>query len=73
MHALPEWELFPKIRCITILQDSFANTNIAILEMLNILIALRVWAQLWENTFILIHCDNQGVVDAVAAFPPTVL
>ena len=30
--------------------------------MLNVLVAVRVWKQNWENQRVLIKCDNQAVV-----------
>ena len=36
--------------------------NIVHLEMLNILVALRVWGHKWVNKKIVVHCDNQAVV-----------
>ena len=38
------------------------NQTIASLEMLNILVALKLWAPLWSNKRILFECDNQAVV-----------
>ena len=40
----------------------FQNYQIVHLEMLNILVALRLWAHKWHNKRIIIHCDNQAVV-----------
>ena len=37
----------------------FAITH---LEMLNILVALRVWGQAWQGKKLLVHCDNKVVV-----------
>ena len=36
--------------------------NIAHLEILNILVALRVWHQFWANKKVAIACDNEAVV-----------
>ena len=36
--------------------------NIAYLEMINILVALKVWHAQWAGTRVLIKCDNQAVV-----------
>ena len=41
------------------------NYNIAHLEILNIVVALKVWAQQWANKCIKIHCDNMAVVEAL--------
>ena len=35
------------------------------LEMLNILVALRIWGHKWQGKRIIIHCDNQAVVVVV--------
>ena len=39
--------------------------NIANLEMLNILIALRVWADEWAHKEVLFRCDNWAVVQVI--------
>ena len=54
----------------SILPEKFLNKNIAILEMLNILVAFRVWATMWQNKQLLIHCDNQAVVDILSKGKP---
>ena len=38
------------------------NYNIAQLEILNIVVALKVWGQSWANKRIQIFCDNRAVV-----------
>ena len=38
----------------------YLNYNIAFLEILNIIVALKVWATHWANRRIRIHCDNNG-------------
>ena len=38
------------------------DMNIAHLEILNILVALRVWHQFWANKNVAIACDNEAVV-----------
>ena len=40
----------------------YLNYNIAHLEMLNILVALRVWNNCWAKSRIRIACDNEAVV-----------
>ena len=40
----------------------FEEYGIVHLEMLNILMALRVWGHRWQGKQIVIHCDNQAVV-----------
>ena len=39
--------------------------NTAHLEILNILVALRVWHQSWANSKIAIDCDNEALVYVV--------
>ena len=39
--------------------------NITHLEMLNVLIALRLWAKDWAGSSVTLHCDNLAVVLAV--------
>ena len=43
----------------------FRNYNIVQLEMLNIVVALKIWGQAWQNKRIRIYCDNHAVVDAL--------
>ena len=40
----------------------YLDMNIAHLEILNILVALRVWHQFWANKKVAIACDNEAVV-----------
>ena len=44
------------------LPKSWHNCNIAQLEMINILVALKVWHNQWAGQRIVIRCDNQAVV-----------
>ena len=39
--------------------------NITHLEMLNIVIALRLWARHWAGSLVTFHCDNLAVVQVV--------
>ena len=41
------------------------NYNIAHLEILNIVVALKIWAQQWANKRIKLHCDNMAVVEVL--------
>ena len=41
------------------------NYNIAHLEILNIVVALKVCAQYWANKRIKVHCDNMAVVEVL--------
>ena len=43
------------------------NYNIAHLEILNIIVALKVWAAHWANRRIRIHCDNMAVVEVLSS------
>ena len=43
----------------------FDNYSIVHLEMLNILVALRVWSHQWAASKILLKCDNQAVVSVL--------
>ena len=40
----------------------FRNWKIVHLEMVNILLAMRLFANIWSSEKILINCDNQAVV-----------
>ena len=46
---------------------TFVNTELHIthLEMLNILVALRLWARHWAQSTVRFHCDNMAVVQVV--------
>ena len=39
------------------------SERIVIYEMINILIALRVWGNNWHSKRVTVHCDNHAVVD----------
>ena len=43
----------------------YNNLNICHLEMLNILLALRIWKDQWANSRISVACDNQAVVQVL--------
>ena len=43
----------------------YLHYNIAHLEILNIIVALKVWATHWANRRIRIHCDNMAVVEVL--------
>ena len=40
----------------------YEGSNIATLEMLNILVTIRVWKESWANTSVRVACDNEAVV-----------
>ena len=41
----------------------YMGYNIAHLEIINVVVALKIWGQCWANKRIKIHCDNKAVVD----------
>ena len=41
------------------------NLHITQLEMLNVVVALKVWANAWSNKIIDLHCDNLAVVQVL--------
>ena len=47
----------------TDIPDNLKHSDIAILEMFNILLALRVWSNQWSGKLVSIQCDNQAVVE----------
>ena len=47
------------------IQKNFENYSIVHLEMLNILVALRIWCHQWATHRILLKCDNQAVVSVL--------
>ena len=67
MLPLLEWEGFGVIKHILLLFFGIPKQyrNIANLEMLNILIALRVWADQWAHKEVLFRCDNLAVVQVI--------
>ena len=49
------------------IERDFANLDIVHLEMVNIVMALRLFARLWAGTRILVKCDNEAVVKVLKA------
>ena len=47
------------------LRRGYMHYNIAHLEILNIVVALKVWANHWTNQRVRIHCDNMAVVEVL--------
>ena len=47
------------------LGTEFQHLHITQLEMLNVVVALKVWSQLWANKKVKIFCDNQAVVEVL--------
>ena len=47
------------------LPESFVEFHITQLEMLNVIVALKVWSTVWQNKKITLYCDNMAVVDVI--------
>ena len=45
--------------------EYYGDLTIVHLEMLNILVAVRLWGTLWKNHRVIIKCDNQAVVSVL--------
>ena len=45
----------------------FKNHNIAQLEILNIVVALKIWTPCWENKKLRIYCDNLASVEVLTS------
>ena len=45
--------------------NNFQNFSIVYLEMINILVALKVWAYQWKDKKIRVKCDNMAVVEVL--------
>ena len=41
----------------------YEGYNINHLEMINIMVAIKIWGSIWSNKKICIHCDNLPVVE----------
>ena len=48
-----------------LIPKGYMNYNIAHLEILNTVVALKVWAEHWANQCTNIHCDNMAVVEVL--------
>ena len=44
---------------------SFKDYTIVHLEILNIVVALKIWGDIWKNQIIDIRCDNMAVVEVL--------
>ena len=49
------------------LPQSFSQFHITQLEMLNVIVALKVWAQYWQDKKITLYCDNMAVVEVITS------
>ena len=49
------------------LPRGFRNLDIVHLEMINIVLALRLFAQFWKGKHVLVKCDNDAVVKVLNA------
>ena len=49
------------------IERGYANLDIVHLEMVNIVMALRLFARFWSGTTILVKCDNDAVVKVLSA------
>ena len=47
--------------------QNYMGYNIKHLEMLNVVVALKLWGQHWANKCVKLFCDNQAVVDVLAS------
>ena len=47
--------------------QSWAQVNIAVKEMLPVVIAVAIWGQSWEQSMLLVRSDNMSVVHALSA------
>ena len=43
----------------------FNNYNVAHLEIINVVVALKIWGHMWANKSIQIMCDNMAVVEVL--------
>ena len=54
--------VFKDMICALPLPRGFRGYSIVQLEILNIVVALKIWALLWKDQTIEIKCDNMAVV-----------
>ena len=47
------------------LPENWKNKNIATLEILNVLVAIRLWSKIWKNQTLKFFCDNAAVVSVL--------
>ena len=47
--------------------ENYMGYNIAHLEMLNVVVAFKLWGHHWANKCVKLFCDNQAVVDVLSS------
>ena len=47
--------------------SNYMGYNIAHLEMLNVVVALKIWGHHWANKCVKLFCDNRAVVDVLSS------
>ena len=47
--------------------EKFTASDITSLEMINILVAIKIWSKKWKSKHILVHCDNLAVVTIISS------
>ena len=67
LDACLDWvgAIYGKQIYTTKVPKKFKKFHISILEMLNILLAIRVWSTQWTGCEIRVHCDNAAVVSVL--------
>ena len=68
LDACPTWlgGIFDQQVYAMKLPCEWSSKNIAYLEMVNFLVALKVWHVQWAGLNVMIKCDNQAVVSVLA-------
>ena len=46
--------------------DSWTKVNIAVKELVPVVIAVAIWGEQWVECTVLVRCDNMAVVHALA-------
>ena len=57
--------MFRNMVCSLSIPKGFRNYTIVHLEILNIVVALKVWDSLWKDHIIEVKCDNMAVVEVL--------
>ena len=63
---IPESEALHLDACLSGMGAIWHN-RVVHLEMMNIIVALRLWGRLWQHSQVKIFCDNEAVVQVVAS------